>query len=271
MDTVPCPGCAASLPLDQEVCGRCRRPRDEREIELGYEAVRERERRRRRRPKIAAALLCAAVGALGLYLQRHVFFRQVAAWREEFEREMEAVSNPTRASKPLSPAAERIMAVIAPGERSGATPASAPTAQPSAPAEPPPRVAQRPPEPPVYASMRVVYGVVYDMASVFPVANAAVSFERSGRTIFQTFANEQGHYVISLSRADTDAGLNVTVRAAGYRPGQLEDGDPPYRERAAKQRREAVAQIIDSDLEAVPLRYPPSADVVPLDFVLIRR
>ena len=66
------------------------------------------------------------------------------------------------------------------------------------------------------------------------------------------------------------AWILVAISAAGYKTGQLEDSDPPYRERTEEQRRSAFTEIAPSDLEPPSIRSRRSASLVPFDIVLIR-
>ena len=89
---------------------------------------------------------------------------------------------------------------------------------------------------------------------------------------WQAVTNKHGHYHfdIPIQFIDRPEGVIVRVEAAGYKAGQLEDADPPYRERTEEQRRSAFDELAPSDLQAPSIRSRRSATLVPFDFVLIR-
>lgn len=270
MNKVPCPGCGALLELEQEVCSSCRRPRDEREIGEGRNRLSELALKQRRLPRIIAAWILVAISAAGLYGQREVVLGTFAGLRADFTREMEAVARP--APGPLSPAAQAMLSALSVPREGPIVAVVAHSPRPPKPSELPEH-ATRPPEPhdPVGGQQRI-YGVVYDMLTANVVAGARLYITGDGNSSWQAVTNIRGHYMIDVPTdyIDRPEGVIVRVEAAGYKTGQLEDSDPPYRERTEEQRRSAFAEIAPSDLEPPSIRSRRSASLVPFDIVLIR-
>lgn len=117
------------------------------------------------------------------------------------------------------------------------------------------------------APMSRMYGVVYDLQTLRPVAGAEVRFTVRNREIFWTVrTDEKGHYQIDVM---TDPALLVSARSPGYREGALEDKDPPFRQRPAKSRRAALEETTDWDLEPFPVRPHGDYDsLLQLDLVM---
>lgn len=287
--------------LEQEVCTHCRTPRDDMEMEEGRALVRNEELRRRRRPKRIAAGVGAALLLASVWLLRSVWTAPLDRVWSEFQAEVEKTRQPDywlkgRSSSPLlapvvipadSPAAPapaaRLPAQVAVSsfiyiQASAPPPHHAPPAPPEpAPPAPPlailyPPVAAAPPPvtllPPGPGEIRV-HGTVYDLATRQPVKDVNVRFEsRRAAARWEAMTNSAGHYEVLLIKLNPDV-ITVMIEAPGYRKGLLEDRDPPYRERSQQAREDLIAETIDSDLEAVPLRYRESEQIVPLDLVLV--
>jgi hypothetical protein len=246
-ETVPCPGCAAPMGLDQEVCEACRRPRDELEIQRGRDLIAERAEKRRRLP-ITIAYRALAVAALVLAFHfRGLFFAQVAELRDEVNRGMKDIENPpeppaTTSAKPTPRAV--VIALLGgppPSPPDSPAPASPPAlhaSTPVHPAVPPPaqaRIAVIPKEPRDAPSSgsRCLYGVVYDLKTLRPVPQAIVSISQEASAIFQTRTDGDGHYQVDFY---PDPSLFITVTAAGYREGQIEDPESSYIQQSLKER-----------------------------------
>jgi hypothetical protein len=152
------------------------------------------------------------------------------------------------------------------------TPASAP-ADPALTAPPPIADAVAPPSPKIPADehSRRFYGVVYDVATLKPVAGAKLVFKMSGaENGWPVTTNALGHYQRDLVKATVEIPMVVEVTPVpGYRKGQLEDTDPPLRQRSHSARRGVLEETTDYDLEPVPLRYQKDAVIVSLDLVLL--
>jgi hypothetical protein len=259
--------------LDQEVCGACRRPRDEREIEQGQELTRERARRRRRRPYEIARVAVAAVSLAVIYHRREVLLSYLRPAPESPAAPAVLVS----ASLPRPPAA--ILWTRPSPDPAAANTASRvlirPGASPAPPAvmELPPRPAVRPPEPQQCPGRRCVYGVVYDIESLSPVARATVTLlDSADATAVKTVETDaDGRYGIVFPPVlPPDATPLITVAAPGYRAGQLEDPNAAsFLERPARDREELVAELSSGDLEPVPVRYAPSETMILLDLALV--
>ena len=132
--------------------------------------------------------------------------------------------------------------------------------------------ATAPPTPaPPTEHRRRFYGVVYDVATLKPVAGAKLLFRaNTAQAGWPATTNELGHYQLDLVKGTIDMPMVVAVApVAGYREGQLEDTDPPLRERPRSVRRRIIEETSDNDLEPVPLRFQRDADIVPLDLVLL--
>ena len=142
----------------------------------------------------------------------------------------------------------------------------------SAPDSVPVENATAPPAPaPPTEHRRRFYGVVYNAATLKPVAGAKLIFRvNTSQNGWPATTNELGHYQLDLVKATIETSMVVEISTlAGYRQGQLEDTDPPLRAKPRSVRRRIVEETSDSDLDPVPLRYQLDADIVPLDLVLI--
>jgi hypothetical protein len=268
------------MELDQEICASCRRPRDEREIQAGHEAVQERERQRKRRPRVLALRALAAAAVLLVFHERAAVQARFRAWKEGLHRDFEKASDPGPGT-PKTPEGAAILALIGrPAAPPGAADAPAPAARPAA----PPRPAPAPPEPPQAAHRLaqaapepasptdggiLVYGVVYDLETGFAVPNALVHLRgaASGSTFFGA-TDADGRYQIPLPGISRDDVYAATARAEGYRTGQLEDPPAPYREKPEAERREALSELTERDLDPVAVRFNSTAQLYPLDLVL---
>jgi hypothetical protein len=257
METAPCPGCAAPLKFDQDVCPSCRRPCSADDFERARESLAASSGARRRAAKSAAFWLAAAACAYGLYLCRGPLAGLLDGARDELKHEMDAASAPA-AGRPLSPAARQLLGTLSGGR----------VAPPPAPPGPP-RIAERPQEPeaPGPGSKRL-YGVVYDLSSASPVAGAQIVFQKGGDSRLAN-TDADGHYSVDLEESWFVDGLTAVVTAGGYREGQIEDVDPPYLERTPEERLSSLEQLSPSDLEALPVRARPRASRVPFDIVLV--
>lgn len=262
-----------------EVCPACRRPRSEDEVDAARAARGEHAASlRARRARLAVLGALAALSA-GAYSQRQALRaaagRAVAGLRAEFER----VSNPSGA-KPASASAavaaaqaaraESAVNAPAPPAAEGSAPASA--AAPPAPSEAAPdpgpvRPYEEPGSP--FPEQARVYGVVYDMVTLRPVHPARLLFRLPNNGVSEAATDAQGRYRIDLFISHLDEGVSVSVTAAGYREGQLEDGGQPYRMRTLKSRQGTIEETAPSDLEPLRVGRPDSRGLVPLDLVLL--
>jgi hypothetical protein len=317
VDRVPCPGCSYPLELDQEVCGECRRPRDEYEIERGRELVREIARREARRPRVFAAGAAAAAAAVLLFVFRAPLLGWVAARRADLNQQFEDAENPsrTRNSAPHPPAEAGVLAAatliqalsaappahspdfFAPAAAAPRTKAAAPKASPAivpaAAAEAgaakaalraprPTQALRRPPAapvpPPTGSGQRILYGVVYDLITAKPVADAVVNLQFTARggtptpqnSMSRCTTDANGLYRLDLSEDDIAAdNIVADVSAPHYRAGEMEDGEPPFYSRPPDQRRLAAAEATEIDLGSVPVRFASDDDVLMLNLVVL--
>lgn len=254
MTTVPCPGCSAPLTVEQEVCERCRRPRDEGEIERGRQALADAYSNRRGLPWRLLRWTAAASLAAVAFHSRAPLRARLGQARAAFSAEMERVRSGGR------PAA----AAAAPSLASPAadTPSSPPPPLLAAPATPP----ERP-----QADVRRVYGVVYDLETLKPVSRARLRFyQRGGETVMDAYTDAEGHYASSLHENYFEKDVILSVTAPGYRDGQLEDTQSPYRERTLEQRLRVLAGTSDHELGDVVV--PRSGtQLIQMDLVLLAR
>jgi len=274
---------------DEVVCVHCRVHRD-RDAEAELETVRQTDlaaKRRRKRVVAAAVALLAAV-----WLSRNLIAGAVGTAWKDFAAEVEKTrspghwkgtpSDPVVAPRPAPEVGVSSAVYLDPGSGGGfpSYPSDAPAPEPApsgvgatvvatvdltAPAVEPEILPSGNPD-----EVRV-HGKVYDLATGLPVSGAMVRFmlintESRGQTATDT----AGRYQMGVSRTQNLSDLTVvTIEATGYRKGVLEDRDPPYRERSSRARADLIAETVESDLEPVPVRYPPSAGIVRLDLVLV--
>ncbi|HEX4049079.1 MAG TPA: hypothetical protein VH309_14635 [Elusimicrobiota bacterium] len=287
-ETVPCPGCAKEMPVDEEICGACRRPRDEFEIEKGRDLLRARAEARRRRPFVIARRVLAVAAAVAIFQNRSFFFARTAALRAEVRRQMEEAGRLSAASATQVPAGSPETtippasgedtafphAAFASNTHARADPAHSRTA-PSHSAPPlanAPAIAVRPQDPPPGPrGVFRIYGVVYDMRSLRPVPSAVVAFSPGG---YQVRTDQDGHYLIdfvgSFFDQSGDPTAQATVRAPGYLAGQVEDNpDASFLLQPLKDRLEFIAELSPGDLDDIPIRFDSDNQLVPLDLVLI--
>jgi len=241
MDTVPCPGCAAPLKVDQEVCGACRRPRDEIEIEQGRESLRERERLRRRRPRIAAALILAAVAAGALFRERARLLPALASSRAELVGRAEVASALSRSAppSPVPPAGLAAMLV----QMSGASQD-----------KPAPRDDEGEkdlPLPLLEATRWAVYGRVYDLLTLRPVPNAKLNFMAQTKDGpsggYSTQSDEYGRYFVKLTHL-VEGSYEIRSSNPAYTATVFYEIDIPYARLPPQERRDLVRSAQDGDV-----------------------
>jgi hypothetical protein len=286
------------MEVEQEVCAYCGRPRDEREIERGKAELEERALIERRRPRLLAAWGAGLLAALALYSARDLLSDLAASRYDAFMTEVRSVEGdgapaarpprpqpvePPRAPPPRQPsivwtsapppAATRAEPVLVVVRRP--PPKPAPPPEPAAPRKLPPRVATPAPVPgePTLPDQRRVYGVVYDLLTGAPVPSATI-FVSGGASNglpvgSQTTTDAAGHYRIDVPLDPPGGTALVSVKAAGYRDGEMTDADPPYLGRPPARRAEIAQNATDADLEPIPLFPSDPRTLVRLDIVLI--
>ncbi len=277
VETVPCPGCAAPMLLDQEVCAACRRPRDAFEIAAGQEAVAARARRRRSLPLKLLSCAAAAAAAYAAYQARGPVLARLARERADMAAEMDRIADPAKrpgGAVPQTEMGKRLVAALGaprPPEGGAAEPSSRTRGGPppeegpvdAAPADPPavPRpagVAHAPGgvTPP---NRHKVYGVLYDLETGLTVPDAEIFVRRTSDSLPTvdtpvTRTGSDGFFEVDYGAgADWGVEFFLVVRRRGVELQVVDDSDPPYRERTAQMRREDLAALRDRDLTRIEL------------------
>jgi hypothetical protein len=268
-DYVPCHGCRAPLHILSDVCSVCGRQLDDAQREARHEEILRRRAVRLRLPRLIACWLLLGAVAAWAYPRRGPIVALLQTVRAEFTRRMNAAASAPMPGKPLSPRAIWFVGVFLPF-----VPDNTVVAPPLPPPPPAPKpVVAHPTEPPRSphppSESKRVYGVVYDIATVFPVAGARLSFVDSRGSPYEISTDASGRYHIDLPGACMGVAYSVAAAASGYRKGQIEDTDPPYFEKTAEQRGAALEQLTPSDMTAFSLRCRASARVVELGIVLV--
>jgi len=280
--------------LDEEICPHCRAPRDDMEMEEGRELIRKEELRLKRRPKrIAAAAAGLLVLCLAWFMRAGIAESLATSWRD-FAAEVERTRDPRRYAAAQPPAADTppvgatrppdptvVSSFVYIGR--GASPAFANTEPeragsgelsetfsviPAAPA--PVAVAAAAPAPiPPDGPFRRFYGVIFDLDTLQPLGGVKILFKGKGHEHgLTTTTNSRGHYQIDFFKG-TDGELSVSAEIPGYRPGLLEDKEPSLLERGAKARQAVIAELVEGDLDPIPLRFRESAGLVELNLAVV--
>jgi hypothetical protein len=276
MDAIECPGCKESVPLSCQKCALCGRAWDAIDLDVALR----KDSARRYRLRVLAALAFAAVAALAASwtrltaaaLRMRGQFASELAKAEANQKVMgarPAVDSAAATPDPAPPAAAVYSLVLAPpsssyppGSRAEPEPAAAP-----APAPEPVAVLDAVPSSvsPPAVGVRRIHGVVYDLLSKKPIRGAKVLFHGQGDS--SSITDALGHYSWDVSAYD-DREVKVECQAAGYRRGQLEEREPPLRERNEAARRAVLAETAPSDLTPALLSRT-TLTVVEHDMVLI--
>jgi hypothetical protein len=249
------------MPVEQEVCGRCRRPRDEREIESGRELLRERRERLRRRPWAIARWIAAALVLVAAFRSRGLFIDQARALRADVRREMKNIEGPAEAPAassqpapgPAAPPPTPFLAAVPPGKA------------------PAPRIAGHAAEPDVSRSLSqtlvLMYGVVFDLTTLAPVPNALVTVT-IGRDSYKAASDGDGHYQVNFNQMPDDPSAFVSVSADGYPEGQLEDPSASYLDWPLKSRLAAIEELNSNDMGPI-LLHAPARGAYQMDMALL--
>ena len=258
MDTVPCPGCSTRLELSATVCPVCLRGRNKHEITRGYTQLREEKERRRRRPFLILAWLSAAATVAWFgYRYRAPIAATVAGGRARVSRFIDATLDPKNllsgpAAAPSPPPPDLTPRVDAP---------VAPASLPAAPTAPPPKAAKRPahvadlPIPPLRPTQWAVFGRVYDLATLHPVAGVQLSFSIAGNGDGAqdiAFSDADGRYVLAITRL-AQGSYEIHAMKEGYASVALYEADIPYARLSANERDEIVHNAQDGDMALPPL------------------
>lgn len=266
-----CPKCGTRMESGQEVCVYCRRKRTPEEIAAaarGFQEPAAPTATLKVLGWLGAAVAAAAAGALLL--------RSRAAVTDAARAGVVALSIASTLAGGNG-GAEAPAAASAPARApsaAGAPPATAePVPTPAAPPRAPTGGSCRAPVPrePRRAgdSERIVYGVVRDILTGCPIPGAKTVLRVEGESVDgRAVSDASGFFEVSMNKGARGAAA-LSFSAPGYREGQLEDVDPPYRDREAESRQETLYQLNAEDLEPIPVRYPPSAEQIRVDAVLI--
>ncbi len=249
MDTLPCPGCGTALPPEATGCQICLRSRTKQEIVRGFASLREEKSRRRKLPfQVAAAVLLAGAG-IKLSWDRRAEIKTVAVAAKtaaaETAKDLSTPANLGAApAAPLQTASQQVDAARTGGS---APPAGGPPSAGGAPAPAP--APAKPKGPPRKTHWRFA-GSVYDLATLSPVNGAEISFSREGAEPVSVRTDDAGDFEADVEKAE---GWHVSLRAPGYRDGQVLDVDPPYRSRDDEERRKALENLTEGDLAPAPV------------------
>jgi len=213
----------------------------------------------RRRRRLANWMILATAGALAgpwCWSQRAQLspaWRAAKAWLGA-----QRLDPPAPQPKPaVAPAA------LAPAAAAGAAGEIAPPAGASTAA-----VASAPPARPDFWVLR---GLVYDLYSLKPVADAQLTFtSRSDGARHLARVNARGRYSLRLPRARS-GGYDVTVRHRHYRSDYLDENEPPFRQMDLAGRQEAGALLLQSQVLHVPVLPPENEEPAEYDMVLVPR
>jgi hypothetical protein len=298
-ETVPCPGCTAPMGLEEEVCGTCRRPRDEYEISAGKAALAARERAVRARPFKMALWLVAGAAAYACYQARGPLLARLARERADVAAQMDQIADPAKrpgGTVPQTEMGKRLVAALgAPQNAAGDAPppsATIPMASPAASSSPssptsslisnapvggtgvapalvpgPRRLAKAARAPGTIApNLRKVYGVVYEFNTGLAIQGAEVYIRQgNGARGANTFTDADGYYELDFNGSSASVGdITVCVSLKGVDAQAIDESDPPYRLRSAQMRREDLAALREHDPIPIALHFT-------IDEVLLHR
>lgn len=278
MDTIPCPGCRTALEPSATVCPICLRPRGRLEITRAYATMREMEKQRRQRPFIIAGYLLAAGAAGWLLFRFRAPLAATAGWARSsvgraYDQQVASalppppVAAPAAAPEPApAPAAASSPIAPAPGVHAPTTPRTA-APNGNAPDAPPVKTVHRSgrvedlPLPPFDSvSQWAIYGRVYDLITLKPIADAQLSFAMvSGSNgsvngnMYGPQTDEDGRFSVALQRLPDGSSYEIHASRAGYASTALYESDIPYARLPLSERRDIVHNVQDGDITPPPL------------------
>lgn len=278
-DSLPCLGCHTLLPPEATNCQICLRPRTRQEIMRGYAKLRDDKTRKQRRPfQILAVLLVVGGGGklafdhrAGLRAAANSAKGAVVRWSDDLRNPAHyAPAMAGSAASPTDPpvAPEAALArSLNPSNSSASAPEAVPSSDPPSVSLPTPVKPAAPAKPKALVKNAWrVSGTVYDLATLEPVLGAQITFQRNEKEPETVMTDEKGRYEIDLVKGD---GWTVKMTAPNRRRGQVLDLDPPYRLRDIDERRAAVEQISDGDLNPAPVDWKRADSRVRLDLVAV--
>jgi hypothetical protein len=261
---VKCSGCGAQIEPTANACPICLRPRSRPEIMRGIIELKQGPVRRRRALLRAIAALGLAVGAvLAVWDQRarlapHVraFKSFAVTWLGLDQYPFKTAPEPA-APQSAPPAAEAPSLVAAPPP-SAALPAEADIST----------AAAGQPARPDYWALR---GHIYDLYSLKPVAQAALTFtSRATGEVLSSRTNAAGDFSLRLPRI-AEGGYDITVRHPRYLDNFLEENSPPYKTMSPDRRQRAGSLLLQTEVLHVPYLPLPDEDRPQLELVLLPR
>jgi hypothetical protein len=173
---------------------------------------------------------------------------------------------------PAAPPTPTIAQVPAPRPAPAVVQVPAPSTAPVLAQLPAPSPARLPQPPNRASGHRIFYGVVYDLATGQPIPGARIKFyvKETGRLFGIITTDGSGQYLLTLPHFKwSEDDYLSSVQAPGYREGQIEDPDPSYLERPIEDRQRALRELVDGNLDPIPLRYPDDDDLIRLNFALV--
>lgn len=240
--TVPCRGCGTALDPAALSCYVCMRSRTRKELLDDLKGNRREQAARRSRPKLLLLLFFVAAG---------VAYEWPAIRR--------ALRPTGPASGTVAPAASSPMPAAAPRPTPGQAVRTTPVPRPRT------TFAPEAPTPGRWPAS----GRVYDLFSLAPVAAAKLVFaDRDTGAKARATTDQKGRYRLSL--AASEAGYALDVRHPRYRPGYLEEAEPPLSTRSSGRREEAAYEAAQSAVLHVPILAGDDGSVR-YDIVLIPR
>jgi hypothetical protein len=261
---IKCGSCGSQIDPSADSCPVCLRPRSRPEIMRGIIELKQGPARRRRALlRTVVALGLAAGAVLTAWNQRarlaphyRAFKSFATTWLGLDQYPFKTPPEPS-APQPAPPASEAPSLVSAPPP-SAALPAE--TALSSAAAGQPAR--------PDYWALR---GHIYDLYSLKPVAQAALTFtSRATGERLLSRTDGAGDFSLRLPRI-AEGGYDIAVRHPRYLDNFLEENSPPYKTMSLDRRQRAGALLLQTEVLHVPYLPAPDEERPQIDLVLLPR
>ena len=263
METIQCRGCRTEIEASATMCPLCLRPRNRLEITRDFASLRENKKKLKRRPFVIAAwaIGLGAAGWIGFRFQEPLIAAvssAAAAARAKITGAADAAMDPKHlTSTPDEPSAAAAPAVAVPTALPAETPAKAAAPAPAASAAAAVPLQEKPasrgpvedlPIPSMDSSSQwAVYGRVYDLITLKPVAGAEINFRGNGAGMGSAQTDADGRYVVTLPRL-SQGGYELHASHPAYAPSALYEGDIPYAHLSLQERRGIVSNAQDGDM-----------------------